>query len=67
VGKLEIVRSLSLDAPRLAVGDGSTDVEMRAAVDAFAAFTGFAHRDAVVTRADFTVGSFDDLAQRVLT
>jgi phosphoserine phosphatase len=65
-GKLEIVRRLSLEPPRLAVGDGATDAEMRAAVDAFAAFTGFAHRDAVVARADFTVDSYDELARRAL-
>jgi len=66
-GKLAIVRSLKLSAPRLAVGDGATDIEMRGAVDAFAAYTGFAHRESVVQRADFSVGSYKELLRRVLT
>ena len=65
-GKLEIVRSLGLERPSLAVGDGSTDVAMRDAVDQFAAFTGFARRDAVVKAADFAVASYDELLTRVM-
>ena len=65
-GKLEIVKALNLDAPRLAVGDGSTDAEMRAAVDAFAAFTGFVRRESVVSRADFVIATYEELAKSVL-
>ena len=64
-GKRDIVDSLSLPRPILVVGDGSTDAEMRDAADAFAAFTGFAARATVVSRADFVVSSFDDLRQIV--
>ena len=60
-GKLEIVRSLSLERPVLAVGDGSTDLAMRPAVDAFAAFVGFERRDAVVAEADYVIDGFVDL------
>ena len=67
-GKATVVRALGLPHPILAVGDGSTDVEMKrqGVVDAFAAYTGFTHRNAVVAAADFTVGTFADLASRVL-
>lgn len=65
-GKLEVVRSLRLPAPRLAVGDGATDVEMRDAVEAFAAYTGFVKRNSVIANADFTVPSFADLVRRVM-
>jgi phosphoserine phosphatase len=65
-GKLDIVQRLSPHPPCLAVGDGSTDAAMRPAVDAFAAYTGFAHRDSVVALADFTIGNYDELARRVL-
>jgi phosphoserine phosphatase len=50
----------------LAVGDGATDLAMRPSVDAFAAYTGFVRRDAVVARADVTVTSFRDVAEVVL-
>ena len=51
----------------LAVGDGSTDVEMkqRGAVDVFAAYTGFTHRPAVIAAADFVVRSFTELLERI--
>ena len=65
-GKLEVVRSLKLDPPKLAVGDGATDVEMRQAVDAFAAFTGFVRRASVVKQADFVVATYHELARRVI-
>jgi phosphoserine phosphatase len=65
-GKLDVVRSLRLESPTLAVGDGATDVEMRQAVDAFAAYAGFVKRNNVIARADFSVNSFQDLARRVL-
>jgi phosphoserine phosphatase len=66
-GKLEIVRSLSLPRPVLAVGDGSTDLAMRPAVDAFAAFTGFERRDAVVAAADYVIDGFADLESLLFT
>jgi phosphoserine phosphatase len=65
-GKLTIVRSLRLQRPCLAVGDGSTDVAMREGVDTFAAYTGFARRAGVVAAADFTIGSYAELEARVL-
>lgn len=65
-GKPRIVESLRLPRPILAVGDGITDAEVRPVVDAFAAFTGFVHRDAVVARADYVVSSFAELEDLVL-
>ena len=65
-GKPEIVRALGLPARILAVGDGATDVEMREAADAFAAFTGFVARPPVVAAADAVLTSFDQLAELVL-
>jgi phosphoserine phosphatase len=66
-GKLEIVRSLALPRPILAVGDGSTDVFMKQAADRFVAYTGFARREQVVAAADSTVASFPELARIVAT
>ena len=65
-GKRDVVRKLDLPRPILAVGDGATDVAMRDVADSFAAFTGFATRPNVVAKADFTIDSFDSLANRVL-
>ena len=59
-GKRDIVASLGMPRPLLAVGDGSTDVVMRDVADAFAAFTGFTARPAVLDRADFIASSFDE-------
>ena len=64
-GKRDVVQRLSLPAPILSVGDGSTDLEMKAVTDAFAAFTGFALRPLVTARADYVVASFDELARLV--
>ena len=64
-GKREIVASLGLPRPLLAVGDGSTDVVMREVADGFAAFTGFTARPTVVDRADFIASSFDELGKIV--
>ena len=50
-GKRTLVESLALPAPALAVGDGATDLAIRPAVAAFAAFTGFVRRDAGVQAA----------------
>ena len=52
--------------PARAVGDGSTDVAMRDACDALAAFTGFARRDVVVRAADHEVASFEDLVALIM-
>jgi phosphoserine phosphatase len=65
-GKLEVLRALQLARPILAVGDGMTDLAMRDAADAFAAFTGFARRAAVVERADYEISTFVQLASLVL-
>jgi phosphoserine phosphatase len=64
-GKLDLVRSLALPRPILAVGDGSTDVSMKQATDRFVAYTGFAHREQVVVAAHSTAGSFAELARLV--
>lgn len=65
-GKAWAVRELGLPSPVLAVGDGATDLAMRPAVDAFAAFTGHVRREHVVTGADHVVHSFEQLATLVL-
>lgn len=54
--------------PALAVGDGSTDVAMRApdACDALAAYVGFVRRAPVVAAADHVLASFADLQELVL-
>jgi len=56
-GKLEVIRKWHPDTtpPRLLVGDGATDLEARPAVDAFAAFTGVVHREAIVAAADMVI------------
>ena len=65
-GKQTIVESMSLRRPAVAVGDGSTDLAMRPAVDWFVCFTGFHHRDAIVRQADAVAASFDELIRIVL-
>jgi len=67
-GKPIVVRSLGLPRPILAVGDGSTDAELKtgvgdtgSAVDAFAAFVGVAARAPVVAVADVVVHGFSEL------
>jgi len=65
MGKREVVRSLSLPRPILAVGDGSTDVAMKDAVDRFVAFTGFHKRAQVVQQAAGEVATFGELLQLV--
>ncbi len=66
-GKATLVKTLALPHPLLAVGDGSTDVEMKRAgqADTFAAYTGFTHRAPVLEAADFVVGSFTELLARI--
>lgn len=66
-GKKTVVAALGLPRPTLAVGDGATDVAMREAADAFAAFTGFVRREPVVRSADHVVSSFRELTDLVLS
>ncbi|MBX9928428.1 MAG: HAD-IB family phosphatase [Gemmatimonadaceae bacterium] len=65
-GKPRVLAALSLPAPVLAVGDGSTDVAMREAGATFAAFTGFVHRASVVAQAAVVLQDFDALRALVL-
>ena len=65
-GKGYVVASLHLGPPIIAVGDGATDLAMRDAADSFVAFTGFASRSNVVTRADASVSSFAELERMLL-
>ena len=65
-GKHTIAESLSLPRRVLAMGDGATDLAIRGAVDAFAAFTGFVRREPVVRAADFMIESFDQLVEITL-
>jgi phosphoserine phosphatase len=65
-GKPAALKALALPPPVLAVGDGATDVEMTAVVDAFAAFTGFARREAVIRAASIEFSSFPEIAKFVL-
>ena len=65
-GKRTLVASLGLPSPALAVGDGATDLAIRPVVAAFAAFTGFVRRDAIVAAADYEVASFSRLLELVL-
>jgi phosphoserine phosphatase len=60
-GKRAVVEALGLRRPIVAVGDGSTDLAMRPAVDYFVCFTGFQRRDAIVRQADASVASFEEL------
>jgi phosphoserine phosphatase len=64
-GKRDAVESLSLPRPSLMVGDGATDLAARDSVDAFAAYTGFVRRQAVVDAADLVVESWDQLLEVV--
>ena len=66
-GKVDVVTSLNLPRPILAVGDGATDAAMRPAVDSFVAFTAFQRRNAVVAAADREVGDFAELKDLVLS
>ena len=65
-GKRAVAASLALPSRVLAMGDGATDLAMRSAVDAFAAFTGFVRRESVVGAADYVLASFDQLVELVL-
>lgn len=65
-GKPRVARTLGLRSPVLAVGDGSTDAELKSCVAAFAAFTGVARRESVVAVADYVLAQFADLPALVL-
>lgn len=65
-GKPHVVRGLGLARPILAVGDGSTDLALRADVDAFAAYVGFVRREQVARSADLVVRSMAEVAQAVV-
>jgi phosphoserine phosphatase len=65
-GKQAVVEAMSLRRPVVAVGDASTDLAMRPAVDCFVCFTGFRHRDEIARQADEVVATFDDLLRIVL-
>lgn len=65
-GKPDVVETLELPRRVLAVGDGATDLELRRVTDAFAAFTGFVSRPAVVSAADGAIASFDQLVELVI-
>jgi phosphoserine phosphatase len=65
-GKRAIVDGLQLRKPALAVGDGATDMAMAPSVDAFAAYTGFVRRAAIVAGAAYEVRSFSELARLAL-
>ena len=62
-GKRDVLRSLALPRPMLAVGDGSTDVAMKDVADRLLAFTGFARRPQVVQQAGGEVSGFAELLQ----
>jgi phosphoserine phosphatase len=62
-GKRTLLTELDLPRPLLAVGDGMTDLAMKDVADAFAAFTGFVTRDAVVSGADYVVHSFAGISE----
>ncbi|MFN2635521.1 MAG: HAD-IB family phosphatase [Gemmatimonadaceae bacterium] len=65
-GKPKAVQEMKLAHPILAVGDGMTDLEMKPAVDGFAAYTGFVRREQVVEGADFVIDTFRALKDLVL-
>ena len=65
-GKQAVVEAMSLRRPILAVGDASTDLAMRPAVDCFVCFTGFRRRGEIVRQADAVVDTFDELLRIVL-
>ncbi len=66
LGKRNLVTSLEIERPSLAVGDGITDAEMKPVVDSFAAFTGVVNRPEIVKLADFDVRTFEELLTHVL-
>jgi phosphoserine phosphatase len=67
-GKAEVVRSLALAHPIVAIGDGITDLEMKSlgAVDSFAAYVGVIDRPQVSSAADYVVSAFAEVVDLVL-
>ena len=65
-GKRTIVGQMKLKGPILAVGDGMTDLEIKAVVQGFAAFTAFTRREPVIAQADFVIENFDQLRDLIL-
>lgn len=65
-GKRDVVATLALPKPLLAVGDGITDAALRDVTDSFAVFTGFVRRDPVVALAQHECRTFTDLLDLVL-
>jgi phosphoserine phosphatase len=65
-GKRVVVEHLALPREILAVGDGSTDVEMKPVVDTFGVFVGFVRRESVASQADVEFGTFEEIAKYVL-
>ena len=54
-GKLAMIERWAVDRPAMMVGDGTTDLEARPAVDFFVAFAGVVERPNVVSAADVVV------------
>ena len=61
-GKVEVVKKLKAKNKVIVVGDGYTDYEIKkyGQADYFLAFTKYAKRDNVVSKADKTFDNFDD-------
>jgi D-3-phosphoglycerate dehydrogenase len=67
-GKANTIKSLGLAGSSIIVGDGSTDMEIRdmGVADKFIAYTQYAKRDEVVTRADGQANSFEELKSFII-
>ena len=65
-GKRTLVEALRLGRPVLAMGDGSTDLAMRPAVDRFVCFAGFVRREQVAAHTDAVIDTFDQLLELVI-
>ncbi len=65
-GKRDVVEALRLPRLVFAAGDGITDLAMREVADMFCAFTGFASRPAVTSKADATASTFEEIDRLVL-
>lgn len=64
-GKARAVEEAGLPRPRVIIGDGWTDYEIRekGAADAFIAYVEHVKRDTVVAKSDAAAASFDELLQ----
>lgn len=67
-GKANTMKNLNLVGPSIVVGDGSTDMEIRdmGVAQTFIAYTQYAKRDEVVTRADGQANSFEELKNFII-